>query len=247
LRVPIVVVAAVTFALVGPRLTGARAKAANTPFVYEPPEGFVDTPSRTEGAKAWVFKETGLTGAAVNETHSTKELPVEETELAKLVHEMPSAFEDCSWSHRRHEMRLRPDGARVGLIEGDCNKEVDLSVFGGQKQKIKQRKLQLMFPEDTGTAIVTASYPTDEASRWEPMFEATIARARGVATRVPPIAPWLYGAWGSAGAILGWLLAALIKRKDDAPAKEPKKAQERLAKAEIEEEEDEDESPLPKN
>jgi hypothetical protein len=60
-----------------------------------------------------------------------------------------------------------------------------------------------MFPKNTGTAIVTALYPTDEASRWEPMFEATIARARGVATRVPPVAPWLYGAWGSAGSILG--------------------------------------------
>ena len=29
-------------------------------------------------------------------------------------------------------MRVRPDGARVGLIEGDCNQDVDLSKYKGK-------------------------------------------------------------------------------------------------------------------
>ncbi len=231
MRLPIVLAVALTFAFAGPRLTGARSRPAGEPFAYEPPEGFVeahDLPKSSEDTKAWASKESSETGqqrAAVNQSHSPRELPVEEEELAKLAKEMPKAFEDtgCTWTHRRHEMRVRPDGARVGLIEGDCNSDLDLGKIGGLK--IRSRKLQLIFPDDAGTSIVTASYPTEEATKWEPIFEATISKAKGVATRVPSPAIWLYGVWGGAGAILGWLLAAIIKKKE--PATPPKSNEEK--------------------
>src|SRR5690606_32994974 len=153
---------------------------------YEPPPGFVPLKTSADDqkdAKVWGFEEAGpggprprgsedlgLSAVRVVVHHSNKELSVEEADLAKLASEMAGAFEDtCTWVHRRHERRTRPDGARVGLIEGDCNREVDLEPLGLPRQRIRSRKLQLMFPDDTGTSIVTASYPTDQAARWEPL------------------------------------------------------------------------------
>ena len=146
-------------------------------------------------------------------THTEKQMSVEERDLAKLAEDMPAVFENCSWVHRRHELRTRSDGARVGIIEGDCDHDIELSHLGLPPKTIKQRKLQLMFPDDAGTTIVTASYPTEQATRWEPLFEATIAKAKGVATRVPPPPPWMYLAWGGAGLVLGWLAGALLAKK----------------------------------
>lgn len=213
--------------LVGPRLVGPQNHAANAPFVYEPPEGFSrleGLPNEAPNAKAWTFEEPTAINMArpaegkvartrVVATHSSKEMSVEEADLAKIVEEMPSVFEECTWVHRRHELRARADGARVGLIEGDCNRDVDLSALGLPIQKLRSRKLQLMFPDDEGTSIVTASYPTDEANRWEPLFEATISKAKGVALRVPPPAPWTYAAWAAAGAIVGFFASGIFQRR----------------------------------
>lgn len=208
-------------AAIGPRLLGPQSHAAGAPFEYEPPEGFVSIRAGdVEGAKAWIFEEGGSRPPALDRAaapvrvvvhHSTKEMSVEETDLAKLAEEMAKAFEDtCSWVHRRHELRKRSDGGRVGLIEGDCNRDVGVGRLGLPPQKLRSRKLQLMFPADAGTAIVTASYPTDQAVRWEPLFEATISKARGVATRVPAPTSLAYGVWAAAGAVLGWLASALV-------------------------------------
>ncbi len=227
----LVVVVSLVAAAVGPRVVGARGRAGGEPFTYEPPEGFVagrDPKAEQEGARVWVyadktegtpFAERKASVTRIVLTHSSKEMSVEEVELAKLAEEMPKAFEGlCTWKYRRHEMRVRADGARVGLVEGDCERDVDLRALGLPATALASRKLQLMFPDDTGTSIVTASYPTDEATRWVPLFEATIARARGVALRVPPPPPWQHFAWGAAGALLAWLGTALVSR----PPKEKK-------------------------
>jgi hypothetical protein len=94
---------------------------------------------------------------------------------------------------------------------------VDLTALGLPAQKVRSRKLQLMFPDDDGTSIVTASYAIDQAARWEPLFEATIGKARGVATRVasPPLVT--SAAWGLSSGILVWLAMGLVRRR----AKEP--------------------------
>jgi hypothetical protein len=213
--------------VVGPQSRGPRNRAAGAPFEYHPPDGFVARPPKDADASVshvWVYEEEGdgrpvatdqgasLIHAVLH--HSSKEMSVEERDLAKLAHEMPRAFEDsCTWTHRRHELRTRSDGARVGLIEGDCRHDVDLGALGLQTKKVHARKLQLMFPDDSGTSIVTASYPADQAARWEPVFEATIAKASGVATRVPSPAAWIYAVWAAAGAVLGWLASALVARR----------------------------------
>lgn len=222
-------------ALIGPRVVGPANRSAGTPFVYEPPEGFVPAKdvkgAESEGASVWIHEgaeNKRFDGSIVDRkalatriilNHSNKEMSVEEADLGKLVSEMPKAFEGmCNWVHRRHELRVRSDGARVGLIEGDCDREVDLSALGLPSQPVKMRKLQLMFPDDEGTSIVTASFPTDQASQWEPLLEASIGKAKGVATRAPAPAPWTYGAWAAAGGVLGWLAAALFFGKESAPA-----------------------------
>ena len=256
---------AVLAAIIGPRLVGPTNRSAGAPFVYEPPEGFVPAKDANvadaDGAKVWVNEATEkkrFDGSIADRkalatriilNHSNKEMSVEETDLAKLVSEMPKAFEGaCTWVHRRHELRVRADGARVGLIEGDCNREVDLSSFGLPAQPVKMRKLQLMFPDDGGTSIVTASYPTDQAAQWEPLLEASIGKASGVATRVPAPAVWTHAAWAGAGAVLGWLATAIALRKESEPAdrktpargKEPK-AERNAKKPKADEKEEEEE------
>jgi hypothetical protein len=222
---------ALLLGLVGPLVTGPRGRGAVGPFVYHPPDGFIVQPSPDAESTIWIFEETvdsrplapdKRAGAAVRAVlhHSTKQMSVEETDLAKLAAEMPKAFADaCTWVHRRHELRQRSDGGRVGLIEGDCNKAVDLSGLGLPEQTLRSRKLQLMFPDGAGTAIVTASYPTDQAARWEPLFEATINKAEGVAVRVASPPFWTRLAWAAAGAILGWLVSALAQGRGDKPLK----------------------------
>jgi len=221
---------ALTFALAGPRLVGAQSHSASEPFAYVPPAGFVETTvtstrvdAASAGAKAWDMPdEPPKSRPSIVLHHSAVNMQVDEDSLGKMVTDMPNAFEDCTWVHRRHEMRTRSDGARVGLIEGDCDREIDLSAAGLKNIVAKTRKLQLVFPENAGSSIATISYPTDQANRFLPLFEATIGAAKGVATRVPSPPAWQLGAWGIAGLILGWLLAKIIvkpKEKQKEPAK----------------------------
>jgi hypothetical protein len=214
-RRPVVYLSVALFAaVVGPRIVGPQARSAGAPFAYEPPEGFArakEAAADQEGATVWVYAgEAGLAQrdpARLVLTRSAKEMSVEERDLATLADEMPAAFEGlCTWRPRRHEMRVRTDGARVGLIEGDCDRTRDVGA------PVKARKLQLMFPDDQGTWIVTASYPTEEAVRWAPLIEATIGRTRGVAVRVPSPPIWVPAVWALAGAVLAWLATALFAR-----------------------------------
>ena len=223
MRRPIVcLVVALLAALVGPRLIGPQSRSAGGPFAYEPPDGFVQTKdfaAEQQGARVWTYEGQGTSRREVRVvlTHSGKEMSVEEADLARLAEEMPAAFEGmCNWVQRRHEMRVRSDGARVGLIEGDCDRTVDLGGFGLGSAPVKGRKLQLMFPEDHGTWIATASYPTEDAARWEPLFEATIGKAHGVAVRVPAPPIWMPLVCAAAGAVLAWLATALFVRRSSA-------------------------------
>lgn len=228
----VAIVVALTFALVGPRLVGPQNQAANEPFSYVPPDGFVETPVTTTrvdaasaAAHAWEMpNEPAKSRPSVVVHHSAIAMQVDEDDLGKMVVDMPNAFEDCTWTHRRHEMRVRPDGARVGLIEGDCNREVDLSAAGLPPIKASSRKMQLVFPENEGSSIATISYATEQAARFEPMFEATISKAKGVATRVPPPPAWQRAAWGLAGLALGWLLAKVIVKNRDEEKREEEPA-----------------------
>jgi hypothetical protein len=209
--------------------------------VWEPPPGFVPAAPKAanleDASKAWVDgAPTGTFVARASLAHSAGTGPVEERDLATIVEGLPETFakEGVEWTHRRHETRVRADGARVGIIEGDCVSPRK-SLIPGLSADLKFRRLQLVFPDDAGTSIVTAQFATDEAGKWEPVFEASIGKARGVATRVPPAPPWMMLAWGGAGAVLGWLASAMLASRKDATAAPPAK------KAEPDDDEDEEE------
>jgi hypothetical protein len=63
----------------------------------------------------------------------------------------------------------------------------------------------MLFPDDDGTSIVKAYYGTETAVKWEPLLEASIETATGVATRLPSAPPIVYVGWATAGFVLGWL------------------------------------------
>ncbi|MBX3199674.1 MAG: hypothetical protein KF894_16180, partial [Labilithrix sp.] len=108
-RLVVCVLLAVMAAILGPRVVGPRSHAANAAFVYEPPEGFVpvkDANGReAEDAQLWVHEaaeKRNFDGTLADRkalstriilSHSNKEMSVEERDLAKLVEEMPKAFE----------------------------------------------------------------------------------------------------------------------------------------------------------
>ena len=75
------------------------------------------------------------------------------------------------------------------------------------------RRLFFVFPIDGGTVITTSFYGTSEVAKWQPVLESTIAKAHGVALRVPPPPNWMYFAWGAAGLVIGWLASSLVLRK----------------------------------
>ncbi len=209
-----VFVAAVA-ALVGPRLTAPHDKSAGEAFVFEPPAGFEEVKS-DEGRKWRLTDTTGHTFIPrFILTHSPNTMTVEEPDLARIAAGMPAEFRTSGleWVERRHETRVRPDGARVGLIEADCSRRPEPTFpLRAMPNEVNFRKLQLVFPDDQGTTIVTADFATEEATKWEPIFEASIGKAKGVATRVPSPPPWLYVGWATAGLVLGWLISALAFR-----------------------------------
>jgi hypothetical protein len=58
MRLVVVVVTAVVFAAVGPRLGAPRDRAAGEPFAYEPPEGFTLDESERDRDREWVHAAT---------------------------------------------------------------------------------------------------------------------------------------------------------------------------------------------
>jgi hypothetical protein len=211
-------ITAVLFAVIGPRLSAPHDRAAGEAFVFEPPEGF--TEARSADAKGeereWVHPATGNTQLAPRITLKLTKTTgtVEPADLAKIASGMPGVLESSgvTWTDVRHEMRTRPDGTRVGLIEGDCAKKTE-EILPGIQGKLQYRRLIFVFPIDGGTAITTALYGNDEVAKWQPVVESTLMKAHGVALRVPPPPGWMYLAWAAAGLVLGFLAVSLVEKR----------------------------------
>jgi len=210
MRRAVIVVTAALAAFLGPRISAPRDRAANEPFVFEPPEGFVEAKGEAKQGdedQEWLYPTKSVLAVTPRITlkRSKRGGTVEPADLATIASGMPQVLEPSgvTWTDVRHETRTRPDGARVGLIEGEC-----LNKNGAQ-----YRRLFFVFPVDGGTVITTAFYGTGEVAKWQPVLEATLVKAHGVALRVPPPPNWMYLAWGGAGLVIGWLVAALVFRK----------------------------------
>lgn len=217
-----IAVTALAFAFLGPRASVPHDRAAGEPFVYEPPEGFAE--SKTAAAaeeREWVHPATvaGQLAPHITLKRTRSSGTVTPADLAKIAGGMSEILEPSgvTWKEVRHETRTRPDGTRVGLIEGDCVKKAPDLLPGIAGEDLRYRRLIFVFPTDEGTAITTALYGDGEVAKWQPVFEATIPKARGVALRVPLPPNWMYFAWGAAGAVIAWLTVALVAKKKDAP------------------------------
>jgi len=206
---------------IAPRVVGPSDRAAGEPFAYTPPEGLVPaTANAPEGGDldAATLSATRLWAKPMVPTllgppkyrpqislvHTTKRAPIEEAELAAVAEGLPAMFASSgiTWSETRHWTHLRPGGARVGIVAGDA-----------VKGSLAYRMMQIAFPEDSGTSIVTASYPGDEAAKYEAEVEASIDRAVGVAFHAPPLSPWAHVGWGCGAALLTLLAMGLRVRK----------------------------------
>jgi hypothetical protein len=220
----VVVVVACLFAAVGPRLRGPHDRAAGEPFVFQPPEGFVLDKTRAPASinddsardREWVHPATLGHSVAprIHLSPSTKGGTVEAADLARIADGMAGMLEPTgvTWSEVRRETRIRADGARVGLIEGECTKTT--TELGAGSVTVKYRRLLFVFPTDEGSTVTTSVYGTDEIGTWQAVIEDSIGKARGVALRVPPTPTWMYAAWGAAGALLAWMAASLKAKRD---------------------------------
>lgn len=226
----VVLVGAAFAGLVGPKVLGAHDRAAGKPFEYVPPPHFKDAEGPgSEDAKAMFRKAWTYHGPKVatldriptiNLTHSPRSGTVEPDDMRRIADGMPEMYRtsDVTWTFVRVATRTRPDGARVGLVEGELSVKEQAGVR-------KWRSMQVAFPDDEGTSIVTASYGLTGAKEWADEVEATIDQAQGVALRAPPPPTWLSAAWAGGGAVVAAVLVFLFGRRGgEAPAPVKKEA-----------------------
>lgn len=213
LALPIAVVAA----FVGPAYTTPRDKPAGQPFVYAMPAGFTPIDAHIAGQPGgqravFVHASLGTGGLTPNVsiTHVNDMAPFDDAKLAMIAAGMPALFVPggVQWREVRHAQVKRRDGALVGLLEGENS-------LGEEHY----RSLQVSFPDDRGATLVTANFPSFEASHWVPIFEAAMEATRGVATRGVRTPVWVYVAWGGgAGCVSFLLLLALLAGRANRPA-----------------------------
>lgn len=209
--------------LVGPKIVGPHDRPAGRPFEYTPPAHFKEAKGEgSEEAKAmfrraWTYQGPKVAQLdripTINWTHTQRQGTVEPDDMTRIASGMPEMYRasDVTWKLVRVATLARKDGGRVGLIEGELEAKDGAGVR-------RWRSMQLAFPEDDGTAIVTASYGLSGAKEWANEVEATIDDATGVAVRLPPPPAWMAGAWAAGGAVLGAALLLWRGRASGSPA-----------------------------
>jgi hypothetical protein len=197
---------AAAFAWVGPMLTGPRDKPAGEPFVYQPPPGFLKVGEAekkriaAQAIEVWAH----AMDVTVVQTHTPTKSALSGREIAGLSEGMRVVFAGTctSWQHVGHESRPLPSGARVGIVEGDCT-----------KPEQPFRTLQLAFPVDDGTAIVTALFPSKDEKRWMPLFDKSIVTAKGLAVRGTSAPGWMHVVWGAGVFFVVMIGSALVRKR----------------------------------
>jgi hypothetical protein len=210
LALPIAILAGIVFAWGGPWLVGHRDRPAREPFGFALPDGFHALPPdpSVPQRKAWTHAPLGNDQLTPNLTltHVNDMSNFDDAKLSEIASGMPAFFakSKIKWTEVRHAQVKRRDGALVSLLEGE--NEIADEHF---------RSLQLTFPDNTGVSLITANFPTSEASHWEPIFEATIESSKGVATRGVTSPLWMRAAWGGGAALLAFLVVLGWTRKPE--------------------------------
>lgn len=140
-------------------------------------------------------------------------------DLSKLASGMPDVFRasGVAWTFANVETRERPDGVRFGIIEGNATKKAGRE---GADLGVSYVVRQFVFPDDSGTSIVTASYPRDEMSKWQAVFDAAALSASGAARRAPGVPVSTTLMWGAGGTVLAILLVLAMNGKKNDPTSE---------------------------
>jgi hypothetical protein len=193
----------IAVAVAGPSITHPRERAANAPFSYTPPEGFVpsDAPTPTPaGASGKMWMRPRLLGFTprLTLTHTEKRGPIDDGQLREVARGMPSVYRESqvTWNEVRHEVHVWGEGKR-------------------DADNASLRTAQMLFPDDTGTSLLTVSYGVDDGTNLEQQLMASADLATGVALRGPGPPSWLYGAWGAGGLVFALLLSSIRARKKE--------------------------------
>ena len=204
----------IAIAVAGPSITHPRERAANAPFSYVPPEGFVpsEQPSPAQAGntgKMWTRPRVLGFVSRITLTHTEKKGAIDDAQLREVARGMPTVYRESqvTWKEVRHEVHSRQDNTLVGVVWGDGRRDAD-------NQSL--HTAQMLFPDDTGTSLLTVSYdPDDGDSNLEQQLMLSADLATGVALRGPGPPSWLYGAWGAGGLVFALLLSALMGRKKE--------------------------------
>jgi hypothetical protein len=175
---PTLVFCALVTAL-GVHFTAVSDRPAGKPFSYVPPATFqpISVPANLNADnsvdRVWV-EPTAVSklDPRISLSHAPQEAQIDDASLGVIAQGMPALYEKShgTWTEERHVAHLRPDGARVGLIVGDLTTTDELHV----------KTMQLIFPDDTGTSIVTASFDQVSSQRLVPDLEKSLDVADGV-------------------------------------------------------------------
>jgi hypothetical protein len=177
---------------------------AGKPFSYVPPSTFnpISLPANLDPANAvervWV-EPTAVSkiNPRITLTHSPQETPLDGFSLAPIADGMPALYAKSGgqWTEERHIVHVRPDERRVGIIVGD--------LVSADQSHLKT--VQMIFPDDTGTSIVTASFDQVSAQRLVPELEASMDAADGLKKPGKKAENNVYFAW-----FFGSLIFAVI-------------------------------------
>ena len=202
---PTVIFAIVVAFAAGQRATVPEAPGGG-PFVFAPPATFTSIDAAGEKSPGvlhlWVEPSAVSTlEARATEAHVNHQAALEETALAEIAAGMPAVYAKSkgTWTEARHSVHVRPDGKKVGLIVG--NLVTDANVY--------MQTMQMMFPDDTGSSIVTASFAVPSAERLVPAFEKSMDDSTGVKGLGRPAPNAIYLEWG-AGALLLAIAAQIV-------------------------------------
>jgi len=201
----------IAVAFAGPSLTNPKERAANAPFSYAPPEGFVpsDTPAPNAAqppGKMWTRPRPLGFAPRITLTHTEKRGPIDDPQLREVARGMPTVYRESgvTWTEVRHEVHTRSDNSLVGVVWGTGKRDADGA---------KMNTAQMLFPDDSGTSLLTVSYGTDDGTNIEQALIASADQATGVALRGPGPPSWMYGAWGMGGLVFAIIISGLMAKK----------------------------------